>query len=794
MESESQLSKEPSNQIPTDEFLSHVTISADLPPGSRVRVTLEALSDEAPDEVNEVGESAQSVILVGADSSNEQAQVAVPLQAASSTRSSRQASYSRRLYAAGDASGKVLTRLAASWRWDLPTILFVLALIIYLFTRLYRLLDYPIYFFSDEAMQSLFAERLIKNDFMDTINKIRFPLYVEVDGGRWSPLLPIYLHALTLTLFGKTAFVTRATSAIFTLLAVLSVSMILKQVFRVRFWWLGALLLAVTPAWFLHSRTAFETAIATSLYAVFLWLYFLYRTSKPKAIFPATLCAAAAFYSYSNAQAVLGLTVLLFLISDLRYHWEQRRVLVWLIPMGIVLLLPLLIFEWRSPQSVGMHLRVVGSYWFHDIPLAEKLKLLVQKYLYGLSPQYWFFSNTKDLERHRMGTMPHILTVFLPFFLVGIFACLRRLRSPMYRILLLATLAIPIGAAQLDIGITRVLMFVILVNIFIVLGLEWLWQFLEMRLLQKAFVEKIAHWSVFCVLAFGSLFLLSNAISNGPLWFRDYGLYGMQYGATQLFDEAVPEILRQNPDARLLISPTWANGTDRLADFFLLPGERERIQLLNIDGYLFNKLPISESDLFIMPPNEFEQATMDAKFAPPIIEHILYFPDGLPGFYVVHLSYSSQADAIFAAEDVARKQLQDGNVTINKELVQIRHSMQDMGSPQDMFDNDRYTLMRGMEANPLILDLTFQGMKELGGIVVDLGALDTTITATLILDGQDEPFIFSQTYLDVQDKQELELSFDKGGPYLVSQILLEFFALNEPEPAHIHVRELRLLP
>ncbi|MFZ6026416.1 MAG: ArnT family glycosyltransferase [Chloroflexota bacterium] len=679
-------------------------------------------------------------------------------------------------------------------RWNLAVMLFALALIVYLITHSVGLLEYPIYFFSDEAMQPLFAERLARNHFVDRVNNIWFPVYVEVDGNRWAPLLPMYLHVITMNLFGKTALVTRATSAIFSILAAISVSMILKQIFQARFWWIGVLLLAVMPTWFLHSRTAFETVIATSLYAAFLWLYLRYRTGSPRAIFPAAVCAAAAFYSYSNAQAILGVTAILLFLTDLPYHWQQRRWLLWLIPLGLILALPLLGFEWRNPGAIGLHLRTVDSYWFYDISLTEKLKLLVQKYLYGISPLYWFLSNGKDLERHRMGAYPHILTVFLPFFLAGLVVCLRKIRSAPHRIVLLTILAAPVGAAQLDIGVLRVLTFVIPACLLIALGWEWLWQFVQRRWpqAQKPNVARSLQWLVFYALAFGSLWMLVDALKSGPLWSRNYGLYGMQYGAVQLFEQEIPRFLNENPNVDILLSPTWANGTDRFAEFLLTPAQQAHIFMGNIDGYLFRKQDRLASLLLIMTPEEFVQAQTNPKLALPMVEKIINYPDGSPGFYFVRWRYSPEADAIFAAEKAARMQLKEDAVQVNGQPATVRYSWNDMGSPPDMFDGDRYTLMRSLEANPMVVELDFQQPTGVGGISVDFGAQDTTITATLTLDGSAAPLTFTQTYLGVGDPQELTLLF--GETYAVTKMHLEFYSLYGGEEVHIHVREIKLLP
>jgi hypothetical protein len=105
------------------------------------------------------------------------------------------------------------------------------------------------------------------------------------------------------------------------------------------------------------------------------------------------------------------------------------------------------------------------------------------------------------------------------------------------------------------------------------------------------------------------------ALTQGPLWFSDYGLYGMQYGAQQLFEGAIPDYLAQHPASLLLISPNWANATDRFLDFFTTPQQRQQMLMGNVEGYLFKRLPLQENDVFIMTAPEYDKAPASPKFS-----------------------------------------------------------------------------------------------------------------------------------------------------------------------------------
>jgi hypothetical protein len=674
----------------------------------------------------------------------------------------------------------------------LPALLFGLALVIYLLTRFIGLTRFPIYFFADEAAQTLFAERLIASGFRDS-HGTWLPVYIEAAAGRWTPLLPMYLHALALTLFGKSILVTRGASVVVGVLAAVAVSLSLKQVFKVRYWWTGVLLVAITPAWFLHSRTAFETAMTTAFYGAFLWTYLLYRTRSPHYLYLALLFGAMTFYTYSNAQAVMLAAGALLFISDLRYHLKNWRTLLLGVGLAALLAYPFLAFRQNEPDAVGQHLRTVGSYWSQALPLTQKLWMYLQRYAYGLSPQYWFFPNTTDLPRHRMAGMGQMALVALPLVVVGLLVCLRYVRSAPHRAVVLAALAAPVGAAVLEIGIPRVLAFIVPANLIAALGLDWL-----LGRLPKRVPHGLTALVTFLVLGGLSFGLLRTALVDGPLWFKDYGLYGMQYGAHQIFEEAVPELLAQDDTTQILISSTWANGADEFLRFFLQPEQMVRVRMDGVESYLFRQLPLNQDMLFVMTASEYQKAAASPKFKsvqlqtlPAYPSGVISYPDGSPGFYFVRLAYADNVAEIFAAEKEARAQLAVQTVLIDGQMVEIHYSQTDMGTPALMFDNDLFTLMRGLEANPFIIELYFPEPRTVQGLEADFGLVDIKLTVSLYADPQGGAEVYQLTRNQVNDPH-VSMSFP-GAPAEVRKVRIEILNVLSGETANIHIRELHLL-
>ena len=122
---------------------------------------------------------------------------------------------------------------------------FGLALGVYLATRLIGLEDFPIYFFTDEAVQTVLASDYVRDGFHDT-NGAAWPTYFE-NSSLFNLSLSVYLQVLPAMLLPRSVFVTRAVPALVTLSAAAALALIMKHAFQARTWWAAPLLLAVVP-------------------------------------------------------------------------------------------------------------------------------------------------------------------------------------------------------------------------------------------------------------------------------------------------------------------------------------------------------------------------------------------------------------------------------------------------------------------------------------------------------------------------------------------------------------------
>jgi hypothetical protein len=202
-------------------------------------------------------------------------------------------------------------------------LLFAGALAVFVATRFYGLQRFPFYFFTDEAVQTVSAADFLHHGLRNGLGEL-LPTYFQ--NGSWLNLsVGVYVQILPYLFFGFSEIATRATAVIVALTGTAAVGLMLRDVFKIRFWWAGSLLLAATPAWFLHPRTAFETVLAVSFYAWFLYFWARIRTAAVN-LYPALVFAALAFYSYSATQIVVASALVGLTLSDVGFF---RRTAEW---------------------------------------------------------------------------------------------------------------------------------------------------------------------------------------------------------------------------------------------------------------------------------------------------------------------------------------------------------------------------------------------------------------------------------------------------------------------------------
>lgn len=660
-----------------------------------------------------------------------------------------------------------------------PAIFMVIAMAVYLTVRLVGLDSFPIYFFTDEAIQTVLAQDLVR-DGMHSYTGEFLPTYLE-NGSQLNLSTSVYLQVIPLLVFGKSIWVTRGVAVLFTLFAAMAIGLTFKNIFKTPYAFLGILVLSAVPAWFLHSRTAFETALSTSFYAAFLYCYLMYRRGRLKYLFAAVLFGALCFYTYSPAQMVMLVSAVGLFFSDLRYHWQKRRHLLLAILLGVVLAVPYFRFLYLHPEANLQHMQILNSYWVMDMPLGKKIGMYFTEYGKMINPAYWFTTAPVDLVRHVMKGYGRLLWWSAPLAAIGLGMALLRIRKPEYRVVLIAVLASPSGAALSGAGTTRTLFMVIPAAILTTLGLIQVLEWIEKRHIRRATLAAILL-VVMTVLNGG---MLRDALVNGPTWYEDYTLNGMQYGAEQVFGE-IKQILKKNPDTKITLSSSWANGTDVLARFFFQ--DPVPFNLGSIDEWLIEKKEIKPESLFILMTTEYDRALQSGKFKEMKVEKVLYSPNGKPGFYFVRLAYRDDIAEILKEEAEQRRQLLRKQMsTQDNGPFSILYPQFDMGEIENLFDGDPNSVVRTLEANPMRLVITFDTPRPISEVVVRIGGTATTLTVTAKPVGDQPTVEVTRELKESNNLRDITLQFPTGVE--TNTLTIEVKNTYDNEPAHVHLWE-----
>lgn len=663
----------------------------------------------------------------------------------------------------------------------LDKVLFAGSLLLFLVSRFDGLERYPIYFFCDEAVLTVRAADYVANGFRDSFGR-HFPTYFRnVEFVNLS--VSVYAQVLPFLLFGKSILVTRGTVLLAAATAMVALGLILKDYFRLRFWWVGVLLLSLTPGWFLHTRTAFDPVLATALYVWFLYFYLRYRSGKDSSLFLALVFGALTFYAYNSFQPVVVLTAFLLLVADGKYHWKKRRIALWGIPLLVLLAWPYLRFLSTNPDEMRFRLRSLDSYWVaKDLTVGAKLQRYGKEYLYGFSPEYWLrHDSPAEIPRHKMKGYGQISWLAIPFAAAGLVLCLVRWASPAHRAAVFALLAAPVGGALARCTITREMTLVVAVAILTALGVDLLLTFAT-----RAIPAQAVGVSAFAVLAAGQILMLRDALNNGALWYRDYGLYGLQWGARQVFGSVRADLAR-NPSDHVVVSPVWANGTDLLARFFL--GDDHRFELQSMNWYSAERHDLGERTLLIQTAPEYDQALKDPHFQLLRHEGTIPFPDGSRGFELFRMAYSAEADALFAAEKQARHRLVTDQIRLNGETVDVNHSLFEMGNVDALFDKDPESLAKTSRVNPAVIEMNFPSDRFFRSVTVASTDPEMQLTLVLYPAKGGAPLRWTKAFHNLPPNPVLTLPLEPPPP-ATRHIRLEVQSLGGDEDSYVHVREI----
>jgi hypothetical protein len=277
------------------------------------------------------------------------------------------------------------------------------------------------------------------------------------------------------------------------------------------------------------------------------------------------------------------------------------------------------------------------------------------------------------------------------------------------------------------------------------------------------------------------------AITKGPLWYSEYGLYGMQWGGQQL-SEKIVAFKQEFPQTKLQLSPSWANNTDIIMRYFL--GDPLPLEIGSIIEYDLYYTELEPDQVFIITPDEYNWLTQNPKFDQIEVLDSLNWPDGQTGFTFLRLAYSEQAEQIFEVELQQRQQPEMSEFDLLGQSVSITYSRLDLGTIAHIFDGDNATPLRTFEANPLVISIEFPQPIDLQNVTAMVGSPATRLSVTITLAESKQKLAFNETLSSSDQVRPISVNF--GSIYQISNLTVSIESINEPEPTHVHLWELIL--
>ena len=130
------------------------------------------------------------------------------------------------------------------------------------------------------------------------------------------------------------------------------------------------------------------------------------------------------------------------------------------------------------------------------------------------------------------------------------------------------------------------------------------------------------------------------------------------------------------------------------------------------------------------------------------------------------------------------------NVTVGGKPAFLRYPRLDIGGPFNLFDGDEETVARTMEANPFIIELTFQSAQTMRGYDIVIGSAYGVISTYIYRDDLSEPVETITNFDGSIEDPWVYVNFDD--PVEVQKLRIEVLDHTQLEIGHVHVWELIL--
>ena len=451
-------------------------------------------------------------------------------------------------------------------------ILLIIAVILAILTRFYKLGVAPKGLYLDEAGQGYSAYSILKTG-KDEFGK-SFPIVFRSFNDFKTPVY-IYLVVPLIPLFGLTAFTVRFPSFFFSILTIPLLYLLIKELINSTSQKIkidkkttdlvaiiSSLLLSISPWHILFGRTNFECNVALFFYLFGVYLFFK-SLKKPKLLIASALSFAIAIPAYHAQRIITPLTLIALFIKYRKTVLDTKHIKSFIIGIlvGIIVCLPtvlvaftpgflarasgLNIFSHNKYLPAGYNLTYTGIFnWFINNSFLLSLKEFLSLYFSYLLPRNMFILG----DYGPRSSFPQLSTFFLwqfPFYIYGIYLLIKNKQLGNLRwftIFLLLISPLPAAVTRDPYSSIRSLQLVIPQTIIISIGLSSL----VSRILKSKTLTKIVFISFSISLI---IYSLGKLYSSVLILNEYYRANEWNYG----WEEVVNEIKILNPEYSIVV-------------------------------------------------------------------------------------------------------------------------------------------------------------------------------------------------------------------------------------------------
>ena len=663
----------------------------------------------------------------------------------------------------------IAARLPASrqdWlRWSaLATVVIVV------FLRLVRL---------DQLQNELYGDIVLVYEYLVEIRVGRWPTHFTLSSG---PLYH-YLIVPVIALTGPTYFGFKLASVLVSLGSLAATYALSRRLVDERFALLAVFIAGVSSWLLIFSRLGNSQILVPLLAAGALWLVVrIAQDGRTADVVGCAVVSALGLYLYPQSfvlPPVIALTLVCLRWTGLSVRWTN----IW--HFALVTLLCALPFVWIvSRDPYNFFSGYIGGKLENNSNLVGTLFSNIMHALLALHVRgdSTFRSNPSGL--------PHLDPISGALFLGGLIFWLqpeRRRWSPAL-LMPLVLLQVPsmlvlshpdeVPSAARTLGVAPI------AYLFVASGLWWLVQAIRAAPLPRWLGPAVAG------ILLGAIMLL-----NAQRYFQAY-VSGLPYQNTPVGRIIATYLDSLPPDTQIyLVGCCWERDMPEPKSIQYVMARPEQLHFVARTSLTCDGLQLTSPPAVLIWSFQDPLPNPQLAACKSLLPAQLYSSaQGLPAFYAAPLrpDLAGSSPASPALPVPADEQLESNLTEMDGQTVKVSYSPLDIGDVSVLFDHNIDSLIRGKDANPLVLELQFARPRDVSAISMTLATMSHAQIKVQITREDGNVTSFAREYVDLSGAPDVTLPVPNG-PQQTRNIRIEILDLApRPDGLHIHVRELRL--